>query len=203
MAAVSDIHWAADACLAFLAESAKLDWDVSVPDLDLSVAGVVAHAAEGCLWYAIDLSANGKDLQAVVHGVKVNSTPGELVDTLAAYANIVASVVETSPPEARGFHPMGKADPSGFAAMACDEILIHTDDAARGLGLLFSPPPGLARSVLARLFPWVDPITEPWAQLRWANGRTALGELPRLNNWAWHCAPLDEWDGTILKKTGG
>ena len=43
--------------------------------------------------------------------------------------------------------------------MACDEMLIHTDDAARGLGL----PRGssqdlkLAGRVLARLFPWHDP----------------------------------------------
>lgn len=91
---------------------------------------------------------------------------------------------------------MGAADPSGFAAMACDEILIHTDDAARGLGLVFRPPTDLAERVLHRLFPWVTDVDDPWEGLRWANGRIALGGRERLSGWTWHCAPLDEWDGT-------
>ncbi|MGF1597829.1 MAG: hypothetical protein ACFCVK_13005 [Acidimicrobiales bacterium] len=140
------------------------DWDVPVPDLGLSVAGVVAHAAG-------DVSGTPSTSRpGATTCRRSNSTsglpplPDGLVATLTAYANVVAAVMETSPPTARGIHPMGSADPSGFAAMACDKLLIHTDDAARGLSLAFSPPPDLARSVLARLFPWVEPITEPWAQ---------------------------------------
>jgi hypothetical protein len=90
---------------------------------------------------------------------------------------------------------MGMADPSGFAAMACDEMLIHTDDAARGLGLAFSPRHDLAELVLRRLFPWVPVDADPWPLLRWANGRIALGGRARLEGWVWHCAPLDEWNG--------
>jgi hypothetical protein len=76
-------------------------------------------------------------------------------------------------------------------------MLIHTDDAGRGLGRTFSPPPELAEAVLRRLFPWVvdEDGSDPWELLRWANGRTALGARPRLQGWAWHCAPLAEWDG--------
>ncbi len=177
------------------------DWQASVTGLDFSVVGVVAHAAEGCLWYAIDLAAAGKDLRSVEHRVKTDTSPADVVDTLAAYAEIVAAVIEAAPATARGFHPFGMADPSGFAAMACDEMLIHTDDAARGLGLAFHPDDDLAAAVLQRLFPWVSSITDPWEQLRWANGRTDFGEQPRLSGWAWHCAPLEEWDGTSLAAT--
>jgi hypothetical protein len=163
----------------------------------MTVVEVVAHAAEVCLWYAIDLAAAGKDLQPVEHRVKADGPPPEVVDTLATYATVVASVVDALPAEARGFHPMGQADPSGFAAMACDEMLIHTDDAGRGLGRTFSPPPEVAEAVLRRLFPWVvdEGDSDPWELLRWANGRTALGDRPRLQGWAWHCAPLVDWDG--------
>ena len=90
---------------------------------------------------------------------------------------------------------MGMADASGFAAMACDEMLIHSHDAARGLGFAFSPAPDLAEAVLRRLFPWVTDDDDPWAALQWANGRIALGDRPRLRDWVWHCAPLEEWDG--------
>lgn len=91
---------------------------------------------------------------------------------------------------------MGTADPSGFAAMACDEMLIHTHDAAGGLGLVFNPTLDLPIAVLRRLFPWVAYDNDAWEKLQWANGRTAFGDLPRLSDWAWHCAPLDEWDGS-------
>lgn len=190
------VRWAADACTSFLRTTIDGDWTVAVPDLDWTVAEAVAHAAEGCLWYAIDLSARGRDLEGVEHRVAPDRPPGELVATVETYASIVVTIIGAAPPEARGFHPMGTADPSGFAAMACDELLIHTDDAARGLGLAFDPPTDLAEWVLRRLFPWVEVGSDPWGQLQWTNGRTAFDGQPRLERWRWHCAPLEEWDGT-------
>lgn len=129
--------------------------------------------------------------------MSADSTSHELVDTMAIHAAIVGAVVEISTASARGFHPLGAADPSGFAAMACDEMLIHTDDVARCFGIDFDPPVDVVEAVLARLFPWVAATGDAWAQLRWANGRIAVQGQPRLTRWAWHCAPLDEWDGTI------
>ena len=193
----SHIAAASGVCTSFLRAAVEADWSVGVPDLDMTVGGVVAHAAEGCLWYAIDLSAGGQDLQAVEHRVKPDRPPSELVATLDTYAAIVETIVRAAPPDARGFHPMGTADPSGFAAMACDEMLVHTDDAARGLGRRFVPPAELAEAVLRRLFPWVDVEDDPWQLVLWANGRIELDRRPRLTGWRWHCAPLDEWDGTV------
>jgi hypothetical protein len=197
----SDVRHTARHCVSFLQASMGGDWNASVPGLDFSITGVVAHTAETCLWYAIDLAAAGTDLTSVEQRVKTDAGPAAVVDTLAAYAEVVAAVIEAAPATERGFHPFGMADPSGFAAMACDEMLIHTDDAASGLGLAFHPDDDLAAAVLERLFPWVANITEPWNQLRWANGRTAFAEQPRLSGWAWHCAPLEEWDGTSLAAT--
>jgi hypothetical protein len=79
--------------------------------------------------------------------------------------------------------------------MACDELLIHTDDAADRLGLRFTPDQGLAGRVLARLFPWHDPGSDPWQTLRWANGRIELPGRPSQQGWQWYCAPLADWDG--------
>jgi len=197
MTDASAVRRAASVCADFLGAAEDADWGTTVPDLDLTVGGVVAHAAEGCLWYAIDLAAGGTDLQSVEHRVTTAVPNGDLIQTLISYADVVAAVIEVSSDTARGFHPMGTADPSGFAAMACDEMLIHTDDAGRGLGLVFRPPDDLARAVLQRLFPWVAPDDDAWERLQWANGRIALDGRERLNGWAWWCAPLDEWDGSV------
>ena len=45
-------------------------------------------------------------------------------------------------------------DAEGFAAMHCDEVLVHGYDIARGLGVAFTLPPDLARHLRDRLFPW-------------------------------------------------
>jgi hypothetical protein len=87
------------------------------------------------------------------------------------------------------------SDPSGFAAMGCDEMLVHTADAARGLGLPFTPTPGISEATVRRLFPWAPTGADPWHTLLWANGRADLPGEERQTGWRWHCAPLEEWDG--------
>lgn len=52
-----DILAAAAACHSFLEPAVGADWTAAVPGLDFTVASVVAHAANGPLWYALDLWA--------------------------------------------------------------------------------------------------------------------------------------------------
>lgn len=68
---------------------------------------------------------------------------------------------DAAPSDLRSFHPAGSPDAAGFARMACDELLVHADDAARGLGLTFSPDAALTARVLARLFPWHEAGGDP------------------------------------------
>jgi hypothetical protein len=81
--------------------------------------------------------------------------------------------------------------------MGCDELLVHTYDIGRALGFDVRPDRDLAERVLRRLFPWAPDHVDPWVGLLWANGRVPLGDRPRLERWRWHCAPLDEWDGSM------
>jgi hypothetical protein len=181
-------------CAAFLGGHIGRDWSAPIPGMEMTPADAVAHAANCCLWYAVDLAAAGADLEHVEIGVGA-AAPGALIASLVAGAGVVAATIEAAPEGTIGFHPWGDADAAGFAGMACDELLIHTDDAARGLGVEFEPPADLAEAVLRRLFPEVDPVTDPWQQLRWANGRIELDGAPRREQWRWFCRPLSEWPG--------
>ena len=134
-----DIRAAAEACLSFLERAAGADWAAAVPGLDLTVASVIAHAANGPLWYALDLWGGPGDDAAFDLKVHADAANAALLVSLRSAAQVCAASVDAAPAGTRGFHPYGAADPSGFAAMACDELLIHTSDAARGLGLEFGP----------------------------------------------------------------
>lgn len=191
----ADVLQAADSCRGLLAPAVEACWDVSVPGLEMTVAQVVAHAANGPLWYALDLWSGPSDDAAFEVTVRADAPSAALLLSLSNAARVCAASLDTASPDTRGFHPAGSPDPSGFAAMACDELLVHTDDAARGLGLAFHPDAGLAARVLARLFPWHRAGDDPWRTLLWANGRLDLPGQPNQAGWRWHCAPLAEWDG--------
>lgn len=190
-----DVIAAAEACRRLLEPAAGADWAAPVPGLDFTVASVVAHAANGPLWYAVDLWGGPHDDAAFELSVRADATSSALLASVHSAARVCAASVDTAPAGIRGFHPFGAADPSGFAAMACDELLVHTHDAATGLGLAFTPDRRLAARVLARLFPGHQPGSDPWQTLLWANGRIGLDGRPGQNGWRWHCAPLAEWDG--------
>jgi uncharacterized protein (TIGR03083 family) len=190
-----DIRAAAATCRGLLEPAAGADWTTAVPGLDFTVASVVAHAANGPLWYALDLWGGPADDAAFDLKVQADAPNAALLVSLRSAAQVCAASVDAAPADARGFHPAGAADRSGFAAMACDELLIHTDDAARGLGLRFAPDAELAGRVLARLFPWHHPGGDPWHTLLWANGRIEEPGRPSQTGWAWRCAPLADWDG--------
>jgi uncharacterized protein (TIGR03083 family) len=191
-----DVLAAAGECAAFLRLHVDDDWTARIPDLEWTVRDAVAHALLGSLWYTFDLSARGKRLDTLRPEVRDEAPPSELVDAFETTAQSLAYAVDGSPPGTRGYHPYGMADASGFAAMGCDEMLIHTDDAARGLGATFIPSDAIAERTVRRLFPWAPSGEDAWATLQWANGRRSLGEHTRLGpRWYWHCAPLAEWDG--------
>ena len=170
---------------------------VPVPALETDAGGVVAHVTSCLTWYAHDLVAG----PFATGGFELTRRPGadwqELRRQLAASGEVLARVVDGASPADRGAHSWGQADAEGFAAMGCAELLLHAgdvDDALGGTG--WTPPTVVVAAVRDRLFPWAPTDADPWPALRWATGRGELPGRDRVTTWRWHCAPLDEWDGT-------
>ena len=122
-----------------------------------------------------------------------DASPAEVLEFAVTGGRILASMVRTSPPHVRAFHPTGMADPEGFAALGCNEALLHGDDIAQGFGRSLDPPRDVCRGVFSRLFPQATADladADPWAALRWAGGRAELAGHPQQPNWRPHSAPL-------------
>ncbi|MFG3101844.1 GNAT family N-acetyltransferase [Streptomyces sp. NPDC048182] len=110
-----------------------------------------------------------------------------VLDVVETTGALLAAAVATTPPDVRAFHPypFRSADRVGFAAMGVTEVVLHTHDIAEGLGLTYEPPAGLCAEVLGRIFPHVQPGTDPWRTLLWATGRADLPGRPPVTEWRW------------------
>ena len=193
-----DVRAAAAVCRDALSGLVDLDWSIRAGPLDWSCRRTLEHIPSAQLFYASHLALQAKESLPRVSGGGDQLTVADVLLTVEIDASILEHVLRAAPTSARAYHPAGMADPSGFAGMSCDEILIHTADISAGFEVDFKPPEDLCGRVLARLFPWVQTNLGYWESLLWANGRIDLPELgPQDVNWRWHCAPLRERDGQI------
>ena len=74
--------------------------------------------------------------------------------------------------------------------------------AVSGLGGEFAVPEDLAGRVLRKLLPWAPTDLAPWPALLCANGRVDLPGQHGVRGPTGLAvgAPLDEWDGTVLRQ---
>ena len=168
--------------------------------LSWTCAKTLAHIADALLYYAANLTRRST-ASAETPYLPADAKPSFVIDSMRSAGALLATAVRDAAPSDRGWHRYGIADRSGFAAMGCDEVLVHGYDIAQGLKLEYSPPGALAHVTVRRLFPWAPGPDEadPWDALLWANGRRKLGDRPPETKWLWHCAPLDEWNGEIRR----
>ena len=165
-----------------------VDGDAEVPVMGTTVTGVAQHLA-GCLsWYAHDLVAGTAEVSAADLVPRPGASLAEAARSVAAWAEVLARTVDSASPDERGWHPHGVADPAGFAAIGCAELLVHGADVAGALTLRWSPPAGPAAAVVVRLFPEVPAVADPVAGLLWATGRGDLPGRERRTDWTYAMA---------------
>ncbi len=200
-----DLLTAAGVCRAALAPAVERDWMESAGDLKWNCRRTLDHISDALLFYAAHLATRATERLTPVRNGDPAATVPDLLRVVESAAAILTRVAIEAGTDARAFHSAGMADADGFRAMGCQEMLTHTHDIASGLDLPFAPPEDLCDRILRRIFPWApDEAEQPdrWAALRWACGRAALPDRPRLDpDWWWHCAPLAEWDGTRRVRT--
>ncbi|MET9432790.1 hypothetical protein [Streptomyces sp. NPDC006551] len=109
-----------------------------------------------------------------------------LLQVVESCGAMLTALVRTAPADRRSYHCFGISDAVGFAAMGIVEVLVHTHDIARGLGVPWNPPAGPCDRVLVRLFPDAPTDTERWPTLLWATGRGELPGRERLTSWRWY-----------------
>jgi RimJ/RimL family protein N-acetyltransferase len=185
-----DVNKAVAGCAAALRPAVDRDWEkTGAARLEWSCRRTAEHIAGALLAYAGQLAGRAQEAY-VPFEITLDEGTGNagLLHVIETTGVLLATTVRTTPPGVRAFHPypFGSADREGFAAMGIAEVLLHTHDLAEGLGLGYEPPEDLAESVLAWLFPHVQPGPAPWPTLLWATGRGELPGRAPVTDWRWH-----------------
>jgi hypothetical protein len=168
---------AAHVLRAALAPHLHRDWSVRAGDLTWSCRETLLHAAD--VWYAVELASQRRAWRPPLLDWRTGLTPEEGLAAHDAAAALLAAVIRGMPPEACSYHGQ-PTDADGFAAMHCDEVLVHGYDIALGLGIAFAPPPDLAGACVTGCF----------------------RGPPQVTDWLWHPAPLSAWNGTRRRREG-
>ena len=143
-----DVLAAAGEMARVLAPCHDRDWSVPAGDLDWSCWTTAAHIAHDLTAYAGQVTSGAEDAYLGFDlVVREGASVPEVLRIAGACAGMLAAAVDNAGPEARAWH-WGPTDPGGFAAMGVAEILLHTYDITRGLGVPWEPPAGLAAGVL-------------------------------------------------------
>ncbi|MFF4599641.1 hypothetical protein [Amycolatopsis sp. NPDC001319] len=169
------------------------DWTASAGELDWDCRQTAEHVGDVLMSYAAQVVSLPQDhyVRFLAKADK-GATPQELLEFALTGGRLLQAAVSASKEDARAYHPTGNADPAGFAAMGCAELLLHGEDLATGLGTRLDPPREVCANVVARLFPGEAPASDPWDGLRWCAGRIALPGRSRRAEWKWRGAPPGE-----------
>ncbi|WP_319463743.1 hypothetical protein [Micromonospora sp. RTP1Z1] len=189
-----DLDAAVSTLDAALGPATGADWSLPAGPLEWDCWHTAEHLGDTLLSYAAQLVARPDGRYARFAAVADrDASAGEVLEFSDAAGRLLALVVRATPSNVRAFHPSGRADPEGFAAMGCVETLLHGEDIARGLGVALDPSRPLCARVVARLFPDVAAglaDVDPWAALRWCAGRVELPGRPHRDRWQWRGAPI-------------
>jgi hypothetical protein len=191
----ADVERASASAIAALTPALDADWSVRAGDVDWTCRATLEHIASDLVAYAALLTAAATDGYPPFDVVlDEDAGPAGYLQVLRASAGILSAAVQTAPPGIRVWHSFGTADVEAVAGMGVLEILLHTEDLCRGLGLTWAPPEDLCRRTAARMFPHA-PLDQPadhtsWVTLLWATGRGERNGQPHQSTWRWRNEPL-------------
>jgi hypothetical protein len=143
----------------------RLEWDCRT---------TVGHIADALAFFAAHLGSGSTEWLKFDLVSHADATNLHLLRLVEAMGEVLAQVIDAASDDMRAFHHSGLWDRTGFAAMSCLEVLVHTGDVALGLRISFEPPHEICDRVVRHLFLEAPRDEDPWRVLLWATGRDDL-----------------------------
>jgi hypothetical protein len=147
------------------------DWSRPAGPLEWSVQDTIAHMTGACAKYTIYIASRSRNFIALSCTLWPGATHDELRSSIEPVARGLATVADLVSTEVTAFHADGELTVRGFLSKACLELLVHTDDALRGLGTALPPPPvHIVEAIIRTEYPGLH-ADDSWSALVNATGR--------------------------------
>ncbi|MCP3425766.1 DinB family protein [Rothia sp. AR01] len=194
-----DVQSALDAVRERFALVPDAAWELPAEGLDWTCRETVMHILDDLGSYALQLSGrHGHEGYAPLRefGVRPGRPVGlfwpeeeggtrAVLDCLDAVGGLLVAVVASAPPDRIGWHPHGRPDRSGLAAMGIVELALHASDILRAQGIAYRAEDDVVTACLDRIFPAAPRTGDPWRDLLAATGRTPE---TKGRPWRWDCS---------------
>ena len=147
------------------------DWSVQAGPLEWDVEQTITHMLGATAKYTLYLASRCQHFIGLTVRRWPDATNDEVIDSVVPVATGLAAVAAVTPPGVRAYHVTGPSSAADYVGRACVELLVHTDDALSGLGVVFAPPADLCQRVLAQQYPDAAEAGDSWPGLLAATGR--------------------------------
>jgi hypothetical protein len=132
-----DLRRCAEVATSVLHPARHDDWSVPAGGLEWDCRSTLEHVLDTLVLYTAHLATRTDRALPYLRRGAVEAPVRHLVRNITSAAWVLAGVAEATPPGTLAYHPAGNSDAEGFCAMAGDELLVHVNDIAEGLGLRF------------------------------------------------------------------
>ena len=174
-------------------------WHLRAADLDWTCRETMMHILDDLGSYAMQLSGRhghegytplmefglGPGRPRGIFWPEEDGGTRAALDCLDAVGGLLVAVVAAVPVDRIGWHPHGRPDRTGAAAMGIVELALHARDILRAQGIGYRPDDDVVAACLDRIFPDATRSDDPWTDLLRATGRTAQ---TRGRPWRWDCS---------------
>lgn len=179
-----------------LAQLGENQWMENPPNMEWTRFITASHICGATQFYATQLAIGSPTYTATIRLDEAATKAEDWPELVRSQATVLAMVARGVPAETRAWHGTGNPDIEGFLAMGSAEVLLHCWDTVQGTDIRFVGDEAISDHILQRLFPWQPTDTPRWQTLLFATGRAELeGYESPGEEWMWHNAPLDEWEG--------
>lgn len=182
------------------------DWSVTAGTLDWTCRETLAHIGHDLLGYAAQVAGRVQHAYLPMDLViRADAPVSDVLPAVEACGGLLVAALRAAGPDTRAWH-FGPCDVSGFAALGVAEVVLHTYDITRGLGVDWWPPARSSSRILARLAP--DATTERRQQTGKREHATQVllrytGRLGDAGPWRWCILPEEQQAATEDAGVGG
>ena len=116
------VRQAAAICHDTLAPALEADWSIPAGPLTWTCRETIDHVSDALAYYCGQIATGATEPRPAIRNGDPAASIADLLDVVVTSGAILGAIATATPPDARAYHGMGRADAEGFLAMAYRDL---------------------------------------------------------------------------------